>query len=30
MKKVLLINASNRKRNTYSLLSSIEEILKNK
>ncbi|WP_461206213.1 flavodoxin family protein [Clostridium sp. DL1XJH146] len=29
MKKILLINASNRKRNTYSLLSSIGEILKN-
>lgn len=30
MKKVLLINSSNRKRNTYNLLLSIEEILKNK
>lgn len=30
MKKVLLINASNRRKNTYKLLSSIEEILKNK
>lgn len=30
MKKVLLINASNRRKNTYKLLSSIEDILKNK
>lgn len=30
MKKVLLINASNRKKNTYSLLSTIENILKSK
>lgn len=30
MKKILLINASNRKKNTYKLLTSIENILKNK
>ena len=30
MKKILLVNASNRKRNTYNLLLSIEAILKNK
>lgn len=30
MHKILLINASNRKKNTYKLLSSIEGILKNK
>lgn len=30
MKKVLLINASNRKKNTYNLLTSIEKILENK
>jgi len=29
MKNILLINASNRKKNTYNLLSSIETILKN-
>ncbi len=28
MKKILLINSSNRKRNTYKLLSSIEKLLK--
>lgn len=30
MKKILLINASNRKKTTYSLLTSIENILKSK
>lgn len=30
MKKILLINGSNRKKNTYSLLLSIEKILKSK
>lgn len=30
MKKILLINASNRKKNTYKLLTSIEDILKSK
>ena len=30
MKKILLINASNRKKNTYNLLLSIERILKEK
>ncbi|MBD7915398.1 flavodoxin family protein [Clostridium sp. Sa3CUN1] len=30
MKKILLINSSNRKKNTYKLLCSIEDILKNK
>ncbi|MGL5329408.1 MAG: flavodoxin family protein [Peptostreptococcaceae bacterium] len=30
MKKILLINASNRKKNTYNILISIEKILKNK
>lgn len=30
MKKILLINASNRKKTTYKLLTSIENILKNK
>lgn len=30
MKKILLINSSNRKKNTYKLLTSIENILKNK
>ncbi|MEG2290308.1 MAG: flavodoxin family protein [Clostridium sp.] len=30
MKKILLINASNRKKNTYALLLSIENILRNK
>lgn len=30
MKKILLINSSNRKRNTYKLLISIENILRNK
>ena len=30
MKKILLINSSNRKKNTYNLLLSIENILKNK
>ncbi|MGL5328428.1 MAG: flavodoxin family protein, partial [Peptostreptococcaceae bacterium] len=28
MKKIVLINSSNRKKNTYSLLSSIEKLLK--
>ena len=30
MKKILLINSSNRKKNTYKLLCLIEDILKNK
>lgn len=30
MKKILLINSSNRKKNTYNLLLSIENILKDK
>lgn len=30
MKKILLINSSNRKKNTYALLQSIEKILKSK
>ena len=30
MKKILLINSSSRKKNTYKLLSSIEDILNDK